>query len=95
MERYDEAYVKEVEREVDELRAEALKLVRKLHPECEYVVDRRSIYDYSERFWDYPGQWYLSFKLPGGYRNKQELILAIAEETIRSLEHQKQGKPRK
>lgn len=83
MERYDEGYVREVEREVDELRAAALALVQKTHPEIECVIDQRSIYDYSERFWDYPGQWYLCFKLPHGFQRKQEVILAIAEDTIR------------
>ena len=83
MDRYDEGYAKEVEREVEALRAEALRLVQQTHPEIEHAVDRRSIDDYCERVWDYPGQWYLYFKLPGGFRRKEELILAIAEETVR------------
>lgn len=83
MDSYDEDYTLEVEREVDELRAEALKLVQKTHPEIEHVFDRRSIYDYSERVWDYPGKWYLYFTLPNGFKRKEELILAIADETIR------------
>ena len=79
---YEENYTLSVERNVDEIRAEALKLVQRTHPEIICVVDRRSINDYSERIWDYPGKWYLYFKLPNGFRRKEDLIRAIAEETI-------------
>ncbi len=83
MDRYDEDYREEVEKEVDEIRAAALTIVQKTHPEIAHVIDRRSIEDYSERIWDYPGKWYLYFKLPHGFDRKEELICAIAEETIR------------
>ena len=79
---YDEDYTLSVERKVDEIRAEALKIVQKINPKIQYVVDRRSINDYSERIWDYPGKWYLYFKLPDGFRRKEELIHAIVEETL-------------
>ncbi len=82
LDRYDEGCRKEVEREIDEIRAEALKLVQKTHPEIPCVIDHRTVYSYSEMVWDYPGQWYMYFKLPGGFKRKTELILAIAEETI-------------
>ena len=82
MDDYEESYMTEVEKEVDEIRSAALKLVQKTHPEIERVIDRRTIDDYSEKIWDYPGKWYPYFKLPNGFQDKEELIRAIAEETI-------------
>ena len=81
-ERYEEDYTAEVEKEVDEIRAAAFKLVQKTHPEIAYVIDRRSIYDYSDRMRDYPGKRYLYFRLPNEFKRKEDLILAIADETL-------------
>ena len=61
----------------------ALKLIQKIYPEVTYVIDNRSIDDYSQKTWEYPGKWYLYFKLPDGFHGKEELIHAIAQETIR------------
>lgn len=83
MDKYDEGYVKEAEREIEEIRAAALKKAQKTHPEIRYVYDRRSFDDYCEKTWDYPGKWYVSFRLPQGYETKEELIDALAEETVR------------
>ena len=94
MDDYDENYVKSVEKEVDEIRASALKLVHVLHPEIEVVIDRRTIDDYCEKIWDYPGKWYLYFKLPNGFRKKEDLIAAIAEETIQYFSKKPQRKHR-
>ena len=52
---YEESYTVAVEKEVDEIRTEALKTVQKQYPEVEYVIDNRSIDDYSEKIWDHPG----------------------------------------
>lgn len=79
---YDEDYLSEVEKEIDEIRNEALKAVQRTHPEIKAVTDRRTVYDYCERVWDYPGKWYMYFKLPSGFKRKEELILAIARDTI-------------
>lgn len=74
----------EEERIVANIRDAALQKVQKTHPEIEYVIDRRTIDDYCHKQWDYPGAWYSrGFKLPDGFKNKDELIDAIADETIR------------
>ncbi len=83
MDDYDESYIVEVEKEVESFRNAALKKVQMTHPEIEFVIDRRIIDDYCNKTWDYPGKWYVSFKLPEGFRSKEELIDAIAAETIR------------
>ena len=82
MDSYDEDYTNEVEKEIGKIRSAALTLVQKTHPEIDAVIDRRSFRDYSERVWDYPGKWYTYFRLPDGFRRKEELILAIAEDTL-------------
>ena len=92
MEDYEESYIAEVEKEVDGIRSAALISVQKTHPEIEHVIDRRTLDDYSEKIWDYPGKWYPYFKLPNGFQNKEELVRAIAEETVRY--YQKNGDPR-
>lgn len=82
MSEYDENYTKEVEKEIEKIRAKALKIVQNTHPEINTVIDNRTIYDYSESVWDYPGKWYLYFKLPNGFNNEIELALSIAKDTI-------------
>ncbi|MBQ6268251.1 MAG: hypothetical protein IJK64_10840 [Clostridia bacterium] len=82
MDDYEEGYVRSVEKEVDEIRAAALRLVQTIRPEIEAVIDRRTLDDYSEKIWDYPGKWYLYFRLPAGFRSREELIAAIARETL-------------
>ena len=83
MERYDEGYLRNTEEKVDRIREKALQLVRVIHPEIECVIDRRTLDDYCEKIWDYPGQWYVSFKLPKGFDSEEKLIRTIADETIR------------
>lgn len=76
-------YIEEVEKEVERIRKAALERVRITHPEIEYAVDRRSIDDYYTMTWDYPGKWYCQgFTLPKGFKTKDELINAIARDTI-------------
>ena len=82
MDDYEEGYVRSVEKEVDEIRAAALRLVQTIRPEIEAVIDRRTLDDYSEKIWDYPGKWSLYFRLPAGFRSREELIAAIARETL-------------
>lgn len=74
--------MKDVEEEVDRIREKALRIVQQTRPDIEHVVDRRSIYDYCERQWDYPGKWYAYFTLPGSFKSEDEVVLAIAEDTI-------------
>lgn len=64
---YEESYALSVEKEVDEIRAGAPKLVRKTHPHIRYAVDSRSVDDYSEKRREYPGKWYPYFRLPKGF----------------------------
>ena len=72
----------EAEKEVEEIRAAALRAVQKSHPEIEHVIDRRTVDDYCEKIWDYPGKWYVSFRLPDGFDSKKQLIDTIAGETV-------------
>ena len=89
MDDYDEGYVRSVEREIDEIRAAALKQVQTLRPEIEVVIDRRTFDDYCDKIRDYPGKWYTYFRLPEGFRRKEELISAIARETIQYFSKKK------
>ena len=43
MDDYEESYLAEVEKEVDEIRSAALKSVQQTHPEIERVIDRRCV----------------------------------------------------
>ena len=84
MEEYDEDLLIRAEKEVEEVRSAALKKVRKAHPEIKHVIDRRTIDDYCDKSWDYPGKWYYrGFRLPRGFHSREELIDDIAAETIR------------
>ncbi|MBO6002292.1 MAG: hypothetical protein J6P53_02220 [Mailhella sp.] len=84
MDQYDEGSVIQAENEVEAIRSAALEKVRKLHPEINHVIDRRTIDDYCYKSWEYPGKWYYSgFTLPKGFHSKEELIDDIAAETIR------------
>ncbi|MCR4783443.1 MAG: hypothetical protein K6A35_02865 [bacterium] len=83
-------YTDEVEKEVDAIEAKALKIVQQTHPDIKFVYNRYSMYDCMDRFWDYPGKWYASFKLPNGVQNETELINIIVKGTIERL-----GKSRK
>nr|MCR5151010.1 hypothetical protein [Clostridiales bacterium] len=77
-------YFEEAEKEVGSIRKAALRIVQLTHPEIKYVIDRRSIDDYVYKTWDYPGKWYYSgFKLPAEFRTKEDLIHAIAEDSVR------------
>ena len=87
-------YMEHVERQVEAIRDAALQKVRQVYPDATFVVDNRTLDDYSYRQWDYPGAWYVGFQLPEGFRKKEALIDAIAEETIKYLEGQKRGKSR-
>ena len=77
-------YWEAAEKDVGEVRDAALKKVQQTHPDVKFVIDRRSIDDYCYKTWEYPGKWYYAgLKLPNGFSSKEELIDAIAEETIR------------
>ena len=81
--KYDEGCLRELERKVEEIHGEALRRAQAADPRVTFVVDNRSLYDYSERFYDYPGQWYLYFRLPAGYESEIELINDIVLKTLR------------
>ena len=95
MDKYDESFFEEAEKDVDRIRKAALKLVQITHPEIAYVVDRRTIDDYAMKSWDYPGQWYyMGLKLPDGFRSEEELIRQIAEDTISYFDKRNKGSSR-
>ena len=87
MSMYEESGLRDAGREekiVEEIRAAALRKVQTQYPEIEYVIDRRTIDDYCYKAWEYPGAWYSKgFKLPDGFRSKEQLIDAIAADTIK------------
>ncbi len=92
MDNYDENDLIEIEKEVEELRNSALKKVQTIHPEIEYVIDRRTVDDYTYRTWDYPGKWYAVFTIPKGFGGKEEVIDDIVNETIRYFTERKTRK---
>ena len=75
-------YIEEVEKEIEAIEGKALRIVQMTHPEVKFVFNRYSIDDCLERFWDYPGKWYASFKLPGGVRNEEDLVKIIVKDTM-------------
>lgn len=75
-------YVEKVEKKIDEIRAEALKRARIIDPRVEYAVDNRTTDDYCEMIWNYPGAWYASFRLPKGFKTKEQLISKIVSDTL-------------
>ena len=79
---YSEQELKHAAEFRNEIHKAALKKVRDVFPDAVSVVDQYPVEAYFQEVWDYPGQWYMYFKLPGGFERKTELILAIAEETI-------------
>ena len=92
----DIEYIEKLEKEVDELRQAALNKARLTDPDIQYAVDRRSVDDYCLMTWDYPGKWYYAgFKLPDGFRTKDELIDAIARDTVRYFSENKNKKNKK
>ena len=95
MERYDEGYLKNVEKQVDAIREQALEKVRSIYPDAAFVIDNRTLDDYCDKVWDYPGQWYTSFRLPKGFSSKQKLIDVIAADTLRYLSDSENKKKHK
>ncbi len=75
-------YTKDVEDEVDKIRAKALKIVQSINPKISCVIDPYSINSYCDRQWDYPGAWYVYFKYPDGIRKEVELIDKIVKKTL-------------
>lgn len=82
MEPYEESYLRSVEKQVEAIRATALRRVQALRPDIAFVVDRRTIDDYCDKSWDYPGVWYVSFTLPKGFRRKEDVIDRIVRDTL-------------
>ena len=82
---YDDSYnyTKDVEDEVDKIRAKALKIVQSINPKISCVIDPYSISEYCERQWDYPGAWYVYFKYPARIRSEAELIDKIVKKALR------------
>ena len=83
MDKYDEGYLRRAEQKVEELRQMALKKARAVVPAAEYAVDPRLTDDYYDKVWDYPGVWYVSFRLPDGFKSEEAVIEDIAANTIR------------
>ena len=75
-------YIEEVEKEIESIEGKALRIVQLTHPEIKFIFNRYSVDDCMEKFWDYPGKWYASFKLPRGVRDEEELVKIIVRDTI-------------
>ena len=83
-------YIEQEEKTVEEIRSAALRKVQMLYPEATYVIDPRTIDDYCYIEWDYPGVWYSrGFKLPDGFKDKDELIDDIVKRTLRHFDKKK------
>ena len=81
---YEIEYSERFEEEVKEIRDAALKKAQLTNPDIKFVIDSRPMDEYCNKTWDYPGKWYYSgFRLPEGFRDKNELIDAIAADTVR------------
>ena len=85
----DADYWNEVEDKVEKIRTRALAVARVIDPDVEFVIDRFSVDDYSEKHWDYPGKWYVEFRLPDGFKSEEEVIKDIVEETLRFYQEKK------
>ena len=90
MERYDEGYLQGTEKKIEQLHECALQKVRQTFPMASLVIDRRTLDDYSDKIWDYPGQWYICFKLPKGFDSEEALIDQIAADTLEYYQQQEQ-----
>ena len=88
MERYDEGYLRNTEKKIEQLRERALQKVRQTFPMAAFVIDRRTLDDYSDKIWDYPGQWYICFKLPKGFDSEEALIERIVADTLEYYQRQ-------
>ena len=82
MERYDEGYLRSTEEKIERLHDRALQEVRRVFPQAAFVIDKRTLDDYSDKIWDYPGQWYVCFRLPKGFDSEEALIERIVADTI-------------
>lgn len=67
---------------MEAIRNRALEKARVICPEAEFAIDRRPMDDYLERVWDYPGVWYVGFRLPKGFKSEEQLVAAIFEDTV-------------
>ena len=84
MENGEMEYLEAFEADVKAIRDAALEKARLTDPKIPFVIDSRPMEEYCSKTWDYPGKWYYAgLKLPNGFSSKEELIDAIAEETIR------------
>ncbi len=82
MDNYDEDSLKETQRKIEELRSRALEKARLSCPQAEFYVDRRPENEYYEEHPDYPGRLYVWFRLPEGFASEEELVDAIARDTV-------------
>lgn len=77
-------YIEQDEKKIAEIRAEALRRAKLINPKVLFAIDSRTIDDYIEKKWDYPGAWYSQgFRLPKGFKNEEELIEDIADHTVK------------
>lgn len=87
-------YLKDVEEDVNKLREAALQQAQAINPNVTFVVDNRTLGDYCEQVWDYPGAWYTYFSLPKGIKNKKHLIEILVRDTLAYFDRMETGKKR-
>ena len=81
--------IEQDELKIEEIRAEALRRARLTDPKIPFVIDKRTIDDYITKQWDHPGAWYSTgFRLPKRFKDEEELIKAIADDTVKYFQEE-------
>lgn len=66
----------------DSIHREALRKLRRMHPDIPDVIDRHPLEDYFTQVWDYPGAWYPMVGIPEGFRSRDELVDTLVSQTL-------------
>ena len=82
MDNFDEDSLKGTQKKIEALRSRALEKARIFCPQAEFYVDKRLENEYYEEHYDYPGKLYVWFRLPKGFASEEELVEAIARDTV-------------
>jgi len=66
----------------EEIHAQALQIVKALHPEIDEIFDPHSVDEYFQEMWDYPGAWYTIVAIPKGYKSRKALVDTLVKLTL-------------